>query len=168
MSDPIERRQFLVTVWKVGAGLLAAAGVWTAWEVARPHSTGGTGPVVAALNAESLVADAVADVPAAGSYLTRIDGEIVALSDICTHLHCRVTFCESAGQFECPCHGTVFNRAGDYLSGPAPRGLDRHPVEIEDGVVLVDTAVTITGPPPGTLTIDEPAKGPSCHDEDGA
>ncbi len=164
----MERRTFLSTLWKVGAGMFAAAGAWTTWDVFRPRATGRTGPVVAALTATSLIDDDVAEVPAAGSYLTRVEGEIVALSDVCTHLHCRVTFCRSSGRFECPCHGTVFNRAGDYLSGPAPRGLDRHPVEIRDGVVLVDTAVTVTGPPPGTVTIDEPSRGPACRDEDGA
>jgi Rieske Fe-S protein len=163
----MERRQFLATVWKVGAGLLAAAAVWTGWEVIRPGGTDRGEGVVPTIEADALIADDVAAVPAAASYLTRLDGEIVALSDVCTHLRCKVSFCTSSGRFECPCHGTIFNRAGDQLSGPARRGLDRHPVSIEDGVVLVDTSVTITGPPLGTRTIDEPAKGPGCDDGDG-
>jgi len=163
LSDQIDRREFLSIMWKVGAGLLAAAGAWATWDVFRSRATGGSGGPVATLAADSLIGDDVAR-----SYLTRVDNEIIALSEACTHLHCRVTFCDSSGRFECPCHGTVYNRAGDLVSGPAPRGMDRHPVEIVDGVVLVDTSVTVEGPPPGTVTIDEPARGPACDDSGGA
>lgn len=167
MRDPMERRAFLSTLWKVGAGLLATAAVWTSWDLFRPREATGSGGVVEAFAADALIGDDVAEVSTARSYLTRVGGEIVALSEVCTHLRCRVAFCRSSGRFECPCHGNVFNRAGDHLSGPAPRGLDRHPVQVIDGIVLVDTAVTIDGPPPGTVTIDEPAQGAACTGEEG-
>ena len=62
----------------------------------------------------------------------------------------------------------MFNRAGDYIAGPAPRGMDRYPVEIgEDGLLYIDTGTTIDGSAPGNLTIDEPARGPSCAEESG-
>ena len=57
------------------------------------------------------------EVPQARAYLVRIEGEIHALSEKCTHLGCRVPFCNTSSQFECPCHGSVFNRAGDYRVG---------------------------------------------------
>ena len=31
--------------------------------------------------------------------------------------------------FECPCHGSKYNYAGEYEAGPAPRNLDRFEVE---------------------------------------
>ena len=101
----------------------------------------------------------------ARAYLTKVNDEVVALSEICPHLGCRVPFCASSGEFECPCHGSKFNRAGDYLEGPSPRGMDRYAVEIVDGVAVIDTTDTIKGLEPGTLTIDEPAKGPHCNEE---
>ncbi|MBT8202056.1 MAG: Rieske 2Fe-2S domain-containing protein, partial [Acidimicrobiia bacterium] len=91
--------------------------------------------------------------------------EVVALSEKCTHLGCRVPFCDSSGRFECPCHGTVFNRAGDHLAGPAPRGMDFYKVEVVDGVIEIDTGETIAGAPPGTETINEPALGPPCGED---
>ncbi len=101
-----------------------------------------------------------------GAYLVRVNGELHALSQKCTHLGCRVPFCESSGQFECPCHGSVFNRAGEYRAGPAPRGMDEHPVEVgEDGLVYIDTGSTEEGPAPGGESIDEPPTGPSCAEE---
>ena len=32
--------------------------------------------------------------------------------------------------FECPCHGSKYNRVGEKQGGPAPRGLDRFPLEV--------------------------------------
>ncbi len=40
----------------------------------------------------------------------------------CVHLGCRVPFCNSSKWFECPCHGSKYNEAGEYQLGPAPRG----------------------------------------------
>ena len=58
----------------------------------------------------------------------------------CVHLGCRVPFCKSSQWFECPCHGSKYNSAGEYKLGPAPRGMDRFKVQITDsGDVMVDT-----------------------------
>ncbi len=43
----------------------------------------------------------------------------------CVHLGCRVPFCQSSQWFECPCHGSKYNKAGEYRFGPAPTGLNR-------------------------------------------
>ncbi|NNE96644.1 MAG: hypothetical protein HKN24_11515, partial [Acidimicrobiales bacterium] len=65
-----------------------------------------------------------------------------------------------------PCHGSVFNRAGDFVTGPAPRGMDRYPTEVgEDGLLYINTGERMDGPEPGSLQIDEPARGPSCATE---
>ena len=163
MSETQQRRQFLVRLWQAGGALVAAAGAWTSWDLLQPLPTAGFGGRVRSVPPDSVPEAGVVEVSAARSYLTRIDGEIVALSEKCTHLGCRVPFCESSGQFECPCHGSVFNRVGDYLTGPSPRGLDRHPVDVgDDGLVYIDTGTTIDGPEPGNLSLDEPASGPPC------
>ncbi len=49
----------------------------------------------------------------------------VALYQKCVHLGCRVPWCPSSQWFECPCHGSKYNRVGEKQGGPAPRGLDR-------------------------------------------
>jgi cytochrome b6-f complex iron-sulfur subunit len=116
---------------------------------------------------EAVPETGVLEVPAARGYLVDLPEQgIVALSEKCTHLGCRVPYCESSGMFECPCHGSIFNRAGELQSGPSPRGLDHHPVEVgDDGLLYIDTGETEDGPPPGTETIDEPPKGPPCAAE---
>jgi cytochrome b6-f complex iron-sulfur subunit len=160
------RRTFLTRMWQVGVGLVVAAGGWTTWDLLRPGETTGFGGKVRALPPESIPDTGVIEVPAARSYLVRVNGEVRALSQKCTHLGCRVPFCESSGQFECPCHGSIFNRAGEYRAGPAPRGMDQHPIEEgEDGLLYVDTGTIEEGPSPGGETIDEPVTGPSCATE---
>jgi cytochrome b6-f complex iron-sulfur subunit len=78
------------------------------------------------------------------------------------HLGCRVPFCQQSGWFECPCHGSKYNGAGEYQLGPAPRGMDRFKVEVaSNGDVMVDTSEIILGPPRGTNTISK-SHGPFC------
>lgn len=162
----LKRRTFLARLWQAGLGLVAAAGAWTSWDLLRPGEAKGFGGTVRAVSPDAVPEGAVIEVAAARSYLTRLDGEVIAISQKCTHLGCKVPFCDSSGQFECPCHGSVFNRVGEYRSGPAPRGMDRHPVEVgADGLLYIDTGTKDEGPAPGSESIDEPARGPSCAQE---
>ena len=87
---------------------------------------------------------------------------IMPLYQRCVHLGCRVPFCGSSKWFECPCHGSKYNFAGEYQLGPAPRGMDRFKVTLENGNVFVDTSEVVLGPPRGTDTISEPPQGPFC------
>ena len=62
------------------------------------------------------------------------------LSQKCPHLGCRVPECKTSQWFECQCHGSQYNRAGEKKAGPAPRGMDRFPATIAaNGDVVVDT-----------------------------
>jgi cytochrome b6-f complex iron-sulfur subunit len=88
---------------------------------------------------------------------------IMPLYQRCVHLGCRVPFCQQSQWFECPCHGSKYNTAGEYKLGPAPHGMDRFKVTVSDtGDVMVDTAEVILGPPRGTDTIHKPLAGPFC------
>jgi Rieske Fe-S protein len=162
----IDRRGFLTRMWQLGAVLIAGAGLWTSWDFLKPGEAKGFGGKVRAIPPEAVPETGAIEVAAARAYLVRVNGEVKALSQKCTHLGCRVPFCDSSGQFECPCHGSVFNRAGDYRTGPAPRGMDEFPVEVgDDGLLYIDTGTVIEGPDPGVETIDEPPTGPSCATE---
>jgi cytochrome b6-f complex iron-sulfur subunit len=88
---------------------------------------------------------------------------IMPLYQRCVHLGCRVPFCDSSKWFECPCHGSKYNNAGEYQLGPAPRGMDRFQVQIDgSGAVIVDTSQVVLGPPRGTNTTHQPQEGPFC------
>ena len=166
MSEIVKRREFLANAWKWGLGLVGVAGAWTSWGVLQPLETGGFGGKVRAVPIDAVPESGVIEVPAARAYLVRIQGEVVAMSEKCTHLGCRVPYCPTSNQFECPCHGSIFNRAGEFRAGPAPRGLDRYPIEVDEtGMIFIDTGDAEAGPPPGAETIDEPATGPACEAE---
>lgn len=88
---------------------------------------------------------------------------IMPLYQRCVHLGCRVPFCLQSQWFECPCHGSKYNTAGEYKLGPAPRGMDRFHVEVTaNGDVMVDTSEVILGPPRGADTLRRPQSGPFC------
>ncbi len=90
-------------------------------------------------------------------------GRLMAIYQKCAHLGCRVPFCIQSQWFECPCHGSKYNYAGEYQLGPAPKGLSRFKVTVEGGsTVKVDTSNIIDGPPRGTNTIHQAPEGPFC------
>ena len=88
----------------------------------------------------------------------------VFLYQKCVHLGCRVPSCETSQWFECPCHGSQYNRVGEKKGGPAPRGLDRFTPTISGDDFTVDTSQTgiVLGPPIGTNTTGQEAEGPHC------
>ena len=85
-----------------------------------------------------------------------------ALYQKCVHLGCRVPWCQTSQWFECPCHGSQYNRVGEKKGGPAPRGLDRFPIKVSGGSIEVDTGLLIQGPPIGVNTTGQEAEGPHC------
>jgi cytochrome b6-f complex iron-sulfur subunit len=87
---------------------------------------------------------------------------VVALYQKCPHLGCRVPNCVSSQWFECPCHGSQYNQVGEKRGGPAPRGMDRFAVTVNDGVLTVNTGAIIQGPPIGVNTTGQEAEGPNC------
>src|SRR6267142_3334228 len=89
----------------------------------------------------SIGAGNVADLPAGtlraiggmGAAIGRDPAGIYALSLVCTHAGCDISVegAVSAGSVECFCHGSVFDRQGNPLRGPAPSPL-AHLVVTED------------------------------------
>ena len=98
----------------------------------------------------------------ASAVLVGMKAGINTLYQKCPHLGCRVPNCDSSQWFECPCHGSQYNRVGEKRGGPAPRGMDRFPVTISGGEVTVDTGAIFLGPSIGTNTTGQEAEGPHC------
>ncbi len=185
----VSRRQFFnranVTLMSASIGAFSAAGfVAFLW----PTATGGFGQQVTvgkyddiletlrtgdgffyASNARTWITEYPADaVPNAQAVydpaiVAGMELGLVSLYQKCPHLGCRVPSCPSSGWFECPCHGSQYNRVGEKKGGPAPRGMDRFPWTLAgNGDVTVDTGTIVTGPPIGTNTTGQEAEGPHC------
>ena len=69
--------------------------------------------------------------------LRRETNEVTVYSPICTHLGCGFRWDGGEKKFKCPCHGSMFDPEGQVVGGPAPRPLDRLPVKIENGRLMV-------------------------------
>lgn len=69
----------------------------------------------------------------------RSETEVVALSPICPHQGCIVSYTGDLGGigFVCPCHNSAFGATGDLRRGPATRGLTRFPAELKSDRVEV-------------------------------
>lgn len=65
------------------------------------------------------------------------DGSILALSNKCTHLSCRVNWKPDASAYICPCHDAYFDINGEKIKGPQPRALDRYETKVEDNNLLI-------------------------------
>lgn len=94
--------------------------------------------------------------------LNSLEAGVAVLYQKCPHLGCRVPDCQSSQWFECPCHGSQYNQAGEKKGGPAPRGMDRFATEVSGGTLTVDTGSVFQGPPIGTNTTGQEAEGPHC------
>jgi glycine/D-amino acid oxidase-like deaminating enzyme/nitrite reductase/ring-hydroxylating ferredoxin subunit len=53
------------------------------------------------------------------------DGTVNALSPVCTHAGCIVSWNAPEKSWDCPCHGGRFSIEGDVLTGPPRKGLEK-------------------------------------------
>lgn len=64
-------------------------------------------------------------------------GTFVALSDICTHQGCRVSYNKSGNDFVCPCHGGAYNISGAVIAGPPPTALKKYNVSQSGNILTI-------------------------------
>ena len=79
-----------------------------------------------------------------------------ALYQRCPHLGCKPNPCVKNFWFECPCHGSRYDRLGIKAAGaqfgPAPRSMDRFSITVDDsGVLTINTGKITLGPLPVAL-----------------
>jgi cytochrome b6-f complex iron-sulfur subunit len=186
----VSRRQFLnrasVTLMSTGLLTFAAAGfVAFLWPTAVPVfggkvNVGKLNDILASIRSNSgffyassarsyitvYPSEALPKAKGVKEYKPLLDGMeagVVAMYQKCPHLGCRVPQCPSSQWFECPCHGSQYNRVGEKKGGPAPRGMDHFAVSVgASGDVIIDTSTVFTGAPIGTNTTGQEAEGPHC------
>ena len=72
-------------------------------------------------------------------WMVRTDAGLYGLYGRCTHLGCTPHWQTARSYFKCPCHGSVFTKEGENVSGPAPRPLERVAIRLDDrGRIEVD------------------------------
>ena len=90
-------------------------------------------------------------------FVVNDDGEVRALSSICTHMGCTLHYRQEWQDLRCPCHGASFDLAGRLANGrrtwrenPYPGDARAYPIQlpdlvrprvkVQDGAILVWTA----------------------------
>lgn len=59
------------------------------------------------------------------------EGELTYVSAVCTHMECIVNWNNAEQTWDCPCHGSRFDKDGSVLEGPAFHGLRK--IELKEG-----------------------------------
>ena len=74
-----------------------------------------------------------------GVWIVKTEGQLFALSNICTHLGCIPNWLPAELKFKCPCHGSGYYMNGINFEGPAPRPLERYKIVLNsEGKMKVD------------------------------
>ena len=79
----------------------------------------------------------VSEVEISAYVITENGRDYSALSNVCTHLGCRVRWIPESEQFFCPCHNGVFDSQGLVISGPPPRPLDQYETKVENNQLFI-------------------------------
>jgi nitrite reductase/ring-hydroxylating ferredoxin subunit len=181
-SDGVSRRTLLrrsigsaVGLWITAGAAAALGGLWPSGARAGNRIRVGTLDDLVAANPGLPVRDGFpAYVAAAPAFVVLMDPDdqgfrpgvdpegdgialnVRALSQVCPHLGCRPNPCIDDFWMHCPCHQSRYDRLGIKAAGerfgPAPRGMDRFAIEVDDrGVLTIDTNVMTRGPQPVAL-----------------
>ncbi|MDX2078103.1 MAG: Rieske 2Fe-2S domain-containing protein [bacterium] len=167
------RREFLYYIW--GASMVMLLGeatvglVWFLLPRFKEGEYGGEFRFDGSRVPE--VGDGPTRIPEGRMWLSNSDEGFVVLFGICTHLGCLPDWSPNNFRFECPCHGSKYRVGGEWIEGPAPRGLDaleftlvftdgstatngasRDPIALNGRTiaqVIVNSGKKVTGPPHG-------------------
>jgi cytochrome b6-f complex iron-sulfur subunit len=140
----LNRREFLNIAWLASLGFLTVSisGLTILFSLPR-FREGEFGGVFTAGSVGDLPAvdSSPANLPKVKMWLSNTPEGLMALYKVCPHLGCLYGWNDQEFKFICPCHGSQYQHNGDYISGPAPRSLDRFVIRIEDanGNVLAET-----------------------------
>lgn len=65
------------------------------------------------------------------------DNTYLALSKLCTHSQCTITYDHANGELPCPCHGSKFTTSGTVTTGPANSNLKKYNVKKEGSTLVI-------------------------------
>ena len=61
----------------------------------------------------------------------------IALSNICTHQGCVVSYSSENNNLPCPCHGSLYSISGSVLEGPAENPLKKYELTQEGDILTI-------------------------------
>ncbi len=150
----VSRREFLRTItWAIGALLGAGLGIPAIAYIIGPALQGQKVEQWIPLGSASKVELGTptlfrADIERSAGWITNTEElsvyiltengrDFMAMSNVCTHLGCRVRWIPDQSEFFCPCHNGVYSKDGSVVSGPPPTPLDQFQVKVEDDRLFI-------------------------------
>ena len=144
MAERLSRRRFLDSLLATGFVSTIVAMVYPVWRYLIP-------PASAEPATQSVVAAQVSQVGPNSGLLFKFgskpgllirtpDGELQAFNAVCTHLDCTVQYKTDTSQIWCACHNGYYDLAGNVVSGPPPRPLERLVVNQRGEDIVVSKA----------------------------
>jgi cytochrome b6-f complex iron-sulfur subunit len=133
------RRSFIagmVLGWGSMMAFLGAVGAW--WgKLMMPRAIYEQSPRFKVGSPSDYPLGTPTQVPGRPVWILHYEEGFAAMIGICTHLGCRPNWIESQGLFRCPCHGSVYDKYGTNIAGPAPRPMERAGLELSPDMRLV-------------------------------
>jgi cytochrome b6-f complex iron-sulfur subunit len=163
VPDDVTRREFLNLAWLGAMALLTVQTLGVSVLFLFPNfKEGEFGGIFRLQGTASEILPPVDGTPIPYNdgkfWLTNTQKGVYAIYKVCTHLGCLYAWQGVTHRFECPCHGSKYSLTGLYLSGPAPRSLDRFKIIATrpDGTIIETPAdgagIQLTGDE--TLEVD--------------
>jgi len=146
-SGGSDRRTFLKEGLMAVAALTAVAGASVPLEaMTRGYVVGATaGTELATISYPIPTTDGATIDRANQVILVRYQGMVHALARECPHKGTMVDWQPAQNRLYCPKHKSTFTANGTRIQGKSPRSMDRHPIRLEGGKLVVDTATVIEG-----------------------
>ncbi len=136
IQAPVTRREFLNYAFLGSLGIFIVALTGATFIFALPRFGAGEFGGVFTLGLAGEVIPSTEAAPApnspARSWISNTEAGVIALYNVCVHLGCLYGWQEVTNRFECPCHGSKYQKDGTYIEGPAPRSLDRFVINFYD------------------------------------
>lgn len=145
MQAPVTRREFLnyAFLGSLGIFLVVFGGAFFVFALPRFGAGEFGGTFDLGLAGDVVPPADAAPLPNTGArtWISQSDKGVVALYNVCVHLGCLYGWQPVTNRFECPCHGSKYQKDGTYIEGPAPRSLDRFVIQFKDasGTVIAET-----------------------------
>ena len=144
-QSQITRREFLNYAWLASLGVFTAQILVLSYQFAMPRIQAGDfgGPVPLG-SVDALVSDPASGpepFPRAKFWWVALTDGVKAIYTVCTHLGCIYSWKDDQVRFICPCHGSQFQKDGEFILGPAPRSLDQFVIRAYDegGTLVAET-----------------------------
>lgn len=139
----MNRRELIRNIAAGTATIFVVPTVLTSCEEDLPDPDNGNDPDNNVLTINLTDAKYSSLLPAGGS---KVEGEIIifntgdgfiALSSVCTHQGCQISYDHGSSNLPCPCHGSIFSTTGSVLNGPAASPLKKFAITREGDILTI-------------------------------